>query len=193
MVGDIVIELLKDAGVNIEVKYRALQLLKDCMQTGHQVIGKIFIDRHIQEWTKTVIEEKQKGGRGECLFKPNPNPYERKLSVRCFKLMLNCLQAWIDVFSTINLYYTAFSEALTSGIEFPDFQEYSINLGKPAGSSAQSRSKSTDPTSGVTSTPLTDNLRAVKNYPEISSGLEMYRNLLRDIISNNTEFQDRRT
>lgn len=101
--------------------------------------------------------------------------------MRCFRLILNCLQAWIDLYQTIDRYYTSFTVVMTTQVNFPDFGEYNIDLAKTGGIPP-----------AIISSPLVElrKPRETKIYPHISSNLEQTRMLLKDIIGFNDKLED---
>lgn len=69
---ELVIEAVRDPSVSCEVKYRALHVLKDCMQTNHGSIGIAVAERHLPT-IMTVLKNAQASG-GATLFKQSPTP-----------------------------------------------------------------------------------------------------------------------
>lgn len=59
---------IKDQGVNIEVKYKTLHLIKDLMQPAKPVTGQVFAEKYLASVTDIVLEEIQREGKGETLF-----------------------------------------------------------------------------------------------------------------------------
>ena len=181
------VETIKHSSVPIDIKYLALHLVKDLMKQGRPAVGAVFADKYLANIMNLVMEESRKQGNGETLFLPNANPYgssespDKLWSVRCYKLILNCLQAWIDLYQTIDRYYTTFTLVLTSGVEFPDFSEYNISLSKSGGIPPAYPTAQASQNKGP---------KQVKNYPHLSGNLEQTRLLIKEMVLHNDQLED---
>lgn len=65
---------MKNEGVGIQVKYKALHLIKDLMQPAKQTIAQVFAEKYLASVTDIVLEEIQREGNGETLFGELTNP-----------------------------------------------------------------------------------------------------------------------
>ena len=129
---DLSCKMILESNQEWEIKYRCMQVIKEIMLLKRISDGKHFKDVWLTKLTDFVlkIRDQRKLNESSSVFQEDsPILWKKRLE----KLILNCINAWFDIFEKFNEYYIAFSKIMALQIPFPDFDEFDMSIYKTPG------------------------------------------------------------
>jgi len=183
VLADLVEGTLRDPRVPGVNKYRAIHLLKEAMDKTGTNLGGYVGEKHIENLGKMIMAAKST--KGETLFTQNPNPEDKAYGARCFKLLLNCVQAWSETYTEFPPFMEVLTMLFMNEVNFPDdLIEFNTKLG----GSAKKPPAVTTSSSAATGTNQGGNSSPAEK--QAADSLKMIRELITDMILNNDKFED---
>ncbi len=164
-----------------EDRYRAMQLLKELSMRQQTEVGPHLRDKCLERLYQLVVRLRdERKSRANGHLGETDRLWRRRLE----QLLLNCFNAWTDVFDGLPEFHTYFSQLIILNVRFPGFEEFRLSLfvdptlpysppEKPPQDEAQDEQLGEDPEHG-----------------KLAGQLQQYRLVLSEMIENNQAFEE---
>lgn len=102
---------------------------------------------------------------------------------------MSCVQAWVDLYPDQDEFYVCLTDFTAENMNFGDYQEYKIDLrqGPPPPFETKPRVAAVPSNTGLNST--SSAVPGTKKFPEVIAPLQLHRELLMNILQNNSSLE----